>query len=104
MKIRAVLLAATAVFAASNAKAEPFNEGGIHYVYEAPAGSYQPRQPVVAEVERFNEGGQDYVHDAPAGTYKPRTYAESQAQRLTQSDNYSSGSHYQDGASIGWNN
>ncbi|NJN45424.1 MAG: hypothetical protein HC808_01840 [Candidatus Competibacteraceae bacterium] len=103
MKIRTVLLIVGAVFAASNATAEPFNEGGVHYVYEAPAGSYQARQPVAATAEPFNERGEDVVNAAPAGTDKPRTTAGEQSQRFTQRDSYTSGS-YQHNTDVGWNN
>jgi hypothetical protein len=95
MKIRTVLLIVAAVFAASNATAEPFNEGGVHYVYEAPTGSYQVQQPV-------NTRSQDYA-TAPAGSNKPGSYADSQSKGFAQQGNYASGS-YQYKAAGGWNN
>ena len=68
MNIRTVFLAAVAasVFAISSANAEPF--GGTRYIYSAPTGSDQARQPFVTTVEHFNERGQDYIADAPTGS------------------------------------
>jgi hypothetical protein len=100
MKIRTALLTVAAVFAALSATAEPFNEGGVHYVYEAPAGSYKAQEPA-ATAQPYNARGQGYVTGAPAGSNKPDAYAGSQSEGLRDS-HASGGSQYS--ATVGRNN
>ena len=97
MKIRTILLTA-AVFATSNANAEPF--GGTRYIYAAPAGSDQPQQMVTTTVERFNERGQNYVSIAPAGTDKPRIYVKAQSQGFIDRDSSVADSNFPYGIAV----